>query len=132
MQTFLPYPDFRASAEALDPRRLGKQRVEALQILNALDRTAGGWVNHPAVRMWRGHRPALGLYMNAMIEEWRRRGFRNAMTLAPVEGVPEMPPWLGREDLHASHRAALLHKEPGWYGRFGWAEAPAYAYVWPV
>ena len=32
LQTYLPYPDFAASARALDPRRLGGQRVEALQV----------------------------------------------------------------------------------------------------
>jgi hypothetical protein len=39
VQTFLPYPDFAASAAsaaALDSKRLGKQRVEALQVLRAL------------------------------------------------------------------------------------------------
>lgn len=36
MQTFLPFPDFEESAYALDPRRLGKQRVENLQIMQAL------------------------------------------------------------------------------------------------
>jgi len=35
MQTFLPYADFARCAEVLDPRRLGKQRVEALQIMRA-------------------------------------------------------------------------------------------------
>ena len=38
MQTFLPFPDFVASARSLDRLRLGKQRVETLQILNALDK----------------------------------------------------------------------------------------------
>src|SRR5687768_5243480 len=54
VQTFLPYPDFERSARALDPRRLGKQRVEVLQICNALHRETGGWINHPVTRMWRG------------------------------------------------------------------------------
>jgi hypothetical protein len=36
MQTFLPYPDFRESLESLDNKRLGKQRVEALQLTLAL------------------------------------------------------------------------------------------------
>ncbi len=36
MQTFLPYPDFKESFRALDSKRLGKQRVEAFQILNAI------------------------------------------------------------------------------------------------
>lgn len=36
MQTFLPYADFDASAASLDTQRLGKQRVENLQIMQAL------------------------------------------------------------------------------------------------
>ena len=37
MQTFLPYPDFQLSAECLDYKRLGKQRLEAFQLLVALE-----------------------------------------------------------------------------------------------
>lgn len=36
MQTFLPYPNFKASAFALDSKRLGKQRVENMQIMSAI------------------------------------------------------------------------------------------------
>ncbi|OGP68101.1 MAG: hypothetical protein A2W27_01685 [Deltaproteobacteria bacterium RBG_16_44_11] len=36
MQTFLPYPDFKKSLQALDYRRLGKQRVKAYQIIRIL------------------------------------------------------------------------------------------------
>ena len=36
MQTFLPYPDFKQSAACLDYRRLGKQRVEGVQILKKI------------------------------------------------------------------------------------------------
>lgn len=36
MQTFLPYADFAECARVLDDKRLGKQRVECLQILKAL------------------------------------------------------------------------------------------------
>lgn len=36
MQTFLPYADFEESAFVLDTRRLGKQRVETLQIMQSL------------------------------------------------------------------------------------------------
>ncbi len=50
MQTFLPYVNFHSTARTLDYRRLGKQRVEALQIHNIVSgkRTTGGWINHPA------------------------------------------------------------------------------------
>ena len=58
MQTFLPYKSFRKTALCLDNKRLGKQRVETLQILRALTgyyNQSGAWLNHPAVKMWRGY-----------------------------------------------------------------------------
>lgn len=48
MQTFLPYPSFAESARVLDRQRLGKQRVEVLQLLRALTGQTKGWANHPA------------------------------------------------------------------------------------
>lgn len=36
MQTFLPYPDFAECARVLDDKRLGKQRVECVDILRAM------------------------------------------------------------------------------------------------
>jgi hypothetical protein len=54
MQTFLPFADFADSAASLDPRRLGKQRVEVLQIVRAITWPKYGWRNHPAANMWRG------------------------------------------------------------------------------
>jgi hypothetical protein len=33
VQTFLPFSDFEASARVLDVKRLGKQRVECIQVL---------------------------------------------------------------------------------------------------
>jgi len=131
MQTFLPAPNFACSAMVLDRQRLGKQRLECVQILNAI-RNGGGWRNHPAVRMWRGHEAALQLYHDVMVREWERRGYVNNMPqfLPPPETIV-MPSWLGREDFHASHRAALLLKDPRHYAQFGWTETPANAYVWP-
>ncbi len=131
LQTFLPFPDFAASAKALDPRRLGKQRVEALQVLNALaaarEGRPYGWLRHPCVRMWRGHEALLGGYLDAAIDEWERRGFRNAMPRRRAMAMRDsaLPPWWwGYERLHASHRSNLLRKDPAHYGRFGWKEPP--------
>lgn len=127
MQTFLPYPDFRRSAEALDPTRLGKQRVETLQILRALELYDYGWGNHPAVTMWRGHTPALVSYGLAFVDVWLR-GRRADTTAAMIaEFAPEavgvsqsdladaglMPPWLGDDRLHRSHRSAFSAQGPG-------------------
>ena len=58
MQTFLPYRSMSESVRCLDYRRLGKQRVEAFQILNALAGKSKGWTSHPATKMWRGYETA--------------------------------------------------------------------------
>ena len=81
MQTFLPYKSFNESFKVLDYRRLGKQRVEAMQILNVLlGRTkTKGWVNHPATKMWKGYENALKQYLNECIEHWINRGYNNNM-----------------------------------------------------
>ena len=132
MNTFLPYPNLAASAIALDRLRLNKQALECRQILSAIA-NGGGWRNHPAVRMWRGHEAALRLYHDCCVREWLRRGYRTVIEpyLPPLEDVV-MPEWLGRGDFHASHRSSLLGKMPEWYGHFGWTEEPGLPYVWPV
>ena len=78
MQTFMPYgSDFAASAIALDNQRLGKQRVECLQIINTLTGRSEGWKNHPAVLMWDGYEDALVWYSLVVCQEWRMRGFQD-------------------------------------------------------
>ena len=75
VNTFLPYPDFEASAQILDYRRLGKHLVEAKQILDAMYDSSRGYYNHAATRMWRGYEEALKVYFNAISREWVRRGY---------------------------------------------------------
>ena len=136
MQTFLPYPCFKQSVQCLDNKRLGKQRVEALQILKALRgdyAKTGAWENQPATRMWRGYSLALSHYMNICIEEWIERGFKNTMEKVTIdEEVMVMPPWLGDERIHASHRSNLLKKEISHYEKFKWKEKNDIPYFWIV
>lgn len=137
MQTFLPYVEFDSSALTLDNRRLGKQRVEAFQILKTLldPNAKKGWANHPAVLMWEGHEHYLAYYMDAMIREWVQRGFKNTMVV-PWDSVRgtllSSPWWMGDERFHSSHRSNLLRKDPVHYGRFGWTEGPDLPYFWPT
>lgn len=136
MQTFLPYPSFEKSAACLDNKRLGKQRVETLQILNVLTGRSRGWRHHPAVKMWRGHSGALTVYGIVVCLEWTRRGFRDtcADKIEAMFGLPDCytpPGWLGREEFHAAHRSNLLRKLPEHYSQFGWEEPPDLPYVWP-
>lgn len=143
MQTFLPYADYKKSAEVPDWRRLGKQRVECLQILKACHALRNnlkyGWQHHPCTVMWYGHEFQLCEYMNAIITEWVARGYKNNMTV-PYELLHKgtrytirrgAPWWLGDERLHSSHRAVLLKKDPNWYGQFGWGEGPEATVWWP-
>ena len=139
MQTFLPYSDYDKSAQVLDRQRLGKQRVETLQILKALSDPEYGWQNHPAVNMWRGHELELVCYGVSICDEWITRGYKDtcrekisAFYDNPSFGY-EMPDWVGNEDLHRSHRSNLLRKMPEFYGKMFEADLPEnLEYVWPV
>ncbi len=147
MQTFVPYPDFERSAQVLDHRRLGKQRVEALQIVRALTWPTYAWKSHPAVLMWKGYEPALGVYSVAICREWTARGFndtcdrkiRNDLADAGFRELPAhqaaavLPPWWGDDAIHRSHRSALVRKDPEFYRpRFEPDLPDDLEYVWPV
>jgi hypothetical protein len=149
MQTFLPYADFERSARALDSKRLGKQRVETIQVVRALTRPGYGWANHPATLMWKGFEEALGRYGLVCCEVWCELGFGDTcaatiMTDLRTAGVAAvrsqeelaaaggLPPWLGDPDLHRSHQSALVRKDPGHY-RSLFPDVPDdLPYVWPV
>lgn len=145
MQTFLPYADFSASAAVLDNARLGKQRVETLQILRALELPDYGWRNHPAVRMWRGRTAALVVYGLVCVQEWCGRGFDDSTADQIAEFNPDvrtsdqselarrglLPTWLGDEQVHLSHRSRLVSKDPDFYQHL-FPDAPdGLDYFWP-
>ena len=133
MQTFLPYPNFKKSVEILDYKRLGKQRVETFQVLNILlGRTSTkGWVNHPVTKMWRGYESALQTYQNFTIQEWIKRGYKNNMPFESILVETKMPPWIGDERLHRSHRSNLLRKDWEYYSVY-FNEDPSLPYFWPT
>lgn len=136
MQTFLPYTEFFLVGKTLDTKRLGKQRVEAKQILNALEPdTTSRWRNHVAVRMWRGYEDCLKFYANWIIREWTMRGYENNMPYFELED-PEnfsIPDWLYDERLALSHRCNLVRKLPEYYNEFKWPKVdPDAPYWWPV
>jgi len=134
MQTFLPYPDFVKSAQSLDYRRLGKQRVEALQVLRTITGQSTSWENHPTIKMWKGYENALAIYGLEVCIEWISRGYVDHLSenfINFINGKIILPPWLGNEDFHRSHRANLVAKNPDFYiPIFG--NIPFEPYVWPV
>ena len=133
MQTFLPYPDIKKSLRCLDSKRLGKQRVEAYQILNIiLKRTkTKGWRNHPAVKMWKKNPNSLKCYFNESLKEWILRGYNNNMKFEKVRGKIVFPFWFGNKEFHASHRSNLLRKDKKYYSQFNWKELLDLPYIWP-
>ncbi|HEX2316611.1 MAG TPA: MSMEG_6728 family protein [Thermomonospora sp.] len=150
MQTFLPYADFAATARVLDARRLGKQRVETIQVLRGLTVPGYGWRHHPAVRMWKGYEEALVRYGLEICLYWCSLGradtcaatlmsdLADATDLTGVRAQPELaeagelPPWLGDPGFHRSHQSSLLRKDPAHYGPFFPGVPDDLPYVWPV
>jgi len=121
-------------------RRLGKQRVEAMQILHCLLGIAStSWHRHPAVRMWHGHEQALAAYGFAVCEVWRERGYHDTalnefdriLETMPSWSDDCLPPWFGDAAFHASHRSNLLRKDLNHYSKFGWSEPTTLPYLWP-
>lgn len=191
MQTFLPYANAAQSARVLDTARLGKQRVECLQILATLTdiykmpdaspkhldinygefsttpavfcthagdiwgwnpHRAGGWRNHPAVKMWEFYEAALVEYSLAICAEWIYRGYKDstAQTISLMadlsqqlvrnqrteRGVdPEfffVPVWWDKDEFHLSHQSNLLRKDKEHYGKFFPEVESDLPYYWPA
>ena len=132
MQTFLPLPSFSASLACLDRLRLGKQRVEAYQILRILQGEQNGWSRHPAVLMWKGYEDALTCYYNEALLLWQARGYQN-IKLAPIDAgdYAVVPHWFGDADFHRSHQSNLVRKNPDHYRRFFPDVPDDLPYIWP-
>jgi hypothetical protein len=161
MQTFLPIAttNFEDIAKMLDRQRLNKQALEGWQILmvnleldpDGNNRKPKGWVNHPAVKMWKGHERTLLRYILAMTDEWVARGYRTTigdkavatmiagLKLRRTVAFEELPAWMENQEkflaIAKSHRLALLTKNYEWYSQFDWHEddgvsPTSYTYVW--
>lgn len=149
MQTFLPYRDFEASARVLDAKRLGKQRVEVIQIVRALTVPGYAWKQHPAVLMWQGYEEGLGRYGLVMCDVWLELGFGDtcagtissdlaAFGIGQIRSEAELaaagalPSWLDDASVLESHQSALVRKDPAFYRRHFPDVRPDLDYVWPV
>lgn len=149
MQTFVPHADFEASARALDVKRLGKQRVEVIQIVRALTVPGYAWSQHPATLMWKGYEEALGRYGLTMCEVWLELGFGDTCaatiaadlatfgiteirTEAELRAAGALPPWLEDEAVRESHQSSLVRKDPEFYRKHFPDVRADIDYVWPV
>jgi hypothetical protein len=135
----------RRPHRTLDRRRLGKQRVETLQVLRALVIPGYGRRHHPAAKMWTGYTEALTRYGLEVCAVWQetgaadtcagklldRYGSAAVRSQAELAAAGELPPWLGDDAVHRSRRPALVRKDPGHYRRW-FPDVPAdLPYVWP-
>jgi hypothetical protein len=141
VNTFITSNSLEECAKNLDYRRLGKQRVECLEIINSIENPTKGWKNHPVSIMWKDHVDALKLYCNYMINEWIVRKFSNNMVYyffgeeifdvnciffdiktKKYEKVPKnskytifFPKWFKWKEFQLSHQASLLRKDYNFY-----------------
>jgi len=148
MQTFAPEGrNLRLGFMRLDYRRLGKQRVEAWQILNVLrgvdnegnPKDHKGWVSHPATVMWGPYPGALAYYGVLCCEEWVRQGYNDSLLLRFYEILDsfeqdgqDCEPPIFLDWVAESHKSNLLRKDFHFYERF-WPDVPDdLPYLWPT
>lgn len=151
MQIFIPYPTFDDSVKCLDKRRLQKQNLETTQILDAIlnlptksGKERKGWLNHPALVMWKNHPGALTDYLERGIVECNARGIKtdyvqdrlNLYRSLNACQDRTLPIWWGDIKVHNSHKSRLLQKgfeelfkkqktaqnTIEWYANFNWDE----------
>ena len=142
MQTFIPYKSYEEIANALDRQRLGKQRVEAYQILKVLYAkkrgvVKGAWFNHPAVKMWEGYEGALCEYAIAICNKWISLGYKDTLKERFEVGLlfsksTNKPNWWGRDDIHTSHQSNLIKKKPDYYRDMFKGVSGDLPYIWAV
>jgi hypothetical protein len=145
MQTFLPLASYEGTAKVLDYKRLGKQRVESWQILQAIEKRkqgikVGAWLNHPCVLMWEQAEIQLIQYSIAICKEWIARGYKDSMLerfeaklehYQSLDFADVLPCFLGNDDFHQSHRSNLLKKDFPYYSQF-FTDPIDLPYVWLI
>jgi len=115
MQVFLPYSNIEESVKHLDNQRLNKQMVECHQILNAIVNKTG-WKSHPISVMYSNNINSLVDYGLAACLEAKGRNIKWEKNYDKIisfynDSLTDDPPeWLGRQDIHDSHKSRLLCK----------------------
>lgn len=154
MQTFFPFINLVDNAKVLDNKRLNKQILEGYQILKVLSGASptGGWRNHPAVLMWKGHEYSLRTYVRTMVTEANIRGIKTENNVNNLNQLEErygedwgtsMPKWFRTEEVkrvNVTHRARLYVKDPIYYEEFReYVDSPlnlpcckTCSYYWPT
>jgi hypothetical protein len=140
MQTFITDYNPNISARTLDSKRLGKQRVEALQIADCLLIKESRWKSHPAVKMWKGYESYLiKVYLVSIFLEWEKRGYKNTKCdiwwqklYKKVKNTKIIyPKWI-TDDFIKSHRSNLIRKNENHYSHIFQNIPNNLEYIWPI
>ncbi len=145
MQTYLPYANFKLSAQVLSDKHIKKQRSETKQILRTLLGESKAFAHHPAVEMWRGHERTLATYGIYVCQEWNMRTQNDDMyhwfeahRVKMAGRIPQwkrhmvLPPWFGQPLLHQSHRSNLMSLDRKHYEQFWKDEPVGLDLIWPT
>lgn len=140
MQTFVTHVNPNVTALELDRMRLGKQRVEAIQIARTLLGLSQGWRNHPAVKMWRGYEKFLvHNYIPAIMNRWISLKYKNEgcyshhLILSQMVSQVniERPHWFFDDSFILSHKSNLIQKKPEHYQNLYPEVTSGLPYIWP-
>lgn len=144
MQTFITDFDMHINAKNLDNKRLGKQRVEALQIADCLLIKVSRWKFHPATAMWKNYEAfLLHKYVSAIFLEWKNRGFKNykceewyeklneALKIKYENKFTYQVDWINKSFIE-SHRSNLIKKDFNFYRNKFPSTLLDLPYIWPV
>lgn len=145
MQTFIPYTNIKKSAKVLDNKRLGKQRVEAIQIARCLLGYTEGWCHHTVTKMWKYHESFLiNIYLKTIMSEWENRGMKNDKCKIHYEYLskvlqsykPIKPWWMNDRRYFLRfcrrHKSNLIRKYPEYYRDKFPGIPDNLPYLWPT
>jgi hypothetical protein len=148
MQTLFPYSSVPQSAACLRDADLQSQIAHSIIIIDTLHEIEGseGWLQHPAIAMWRGYEAQLCDYGLSMCEVGKTRGWnvggseeRLEWHLGNITTVDDFemrkPPWMTDPNkmswLIRSHRSFLMGKDRRHYAKFRWNVPTGLPMYWP-
>lgn len=154
IQTWLPLPSFKESAESLSDEDLFKQVLDGLRVIELLHEIPRNesklpheyWAAEPIDPlqpggMWRGCEMQLCEYTLEICEEASIRGRRQHPMMEAIaehlewatgeDSYMGKPSWFGNIDFHLSHQSALIRKNPSFYRR-KFAADDQMKLMWPV
>lgn len=90
-----------------------------------------GYMYHPAILMWFNYESALKYYISVHIEECKRRGMTNNITLDKLDQDYKVPEWTKDQDFLNRHKSNLIRKDHKYYSNIFIGISNDLEYLWP-